>query len=322
MGAHVARPRVAGARSMADGRISREHGRRGGARWRAVLCLLPCAALAGGAVPLTAASPVDLDDDGSISLREFAAGWEREFELRDADGDGVLSMHELFDVDAPGLVDAFATYDASGNGAVDAREYEQRLRAEFGQLDLDADALLDRFELFQASAPEDRRLTLTELELLDRQLDAIRAELGALGFGEGGNLADGVLDALLRWLRSTVAPKMVQLSLVRMRAEQAAVDARRCSGAGLDAYEHSVARLAEGAYTRDERHLIELHAQRMAHGLLAARAMPGRTLSFVKLFIAAALVRMSTRALDARRIVADAAATLDACPTLRPQLAG
>lgn len=260
-------------------------------------------------------SLVDLDDDGSISLAEFAAGWQREFALRDEDGDGVLSARELLGADADDaeLAEHFAKYDLDGDGFVQASEYVEMLHAEFHELDLDGDELLDRFELFQAAAPDGRRLTGDELALMDGQADALLGQLSELGVHDVGELADRALDALHGWLRRSVAPQMVQLSIVSILADQAAAEAAECSRGGLDAYEQSVARFAAGDFSRDERHLIELHAQRTAHGLLAARAVPGQMVSFVKLFIAASLIKMSTGALDARRIAAEASASLEAC---------
>lgn len=258
---------------------------------------------------------VDVDDDGSISLAEFTAGWQHEFAHRDDDGDGVLSALELIggSTGEAELAEHFARYDVDGDGVMHASEYEQLLHGEFRELDLDMSGHLDRFELFQASAPEGRRLTSEELALMDGQVDALRADMAALGVHDEGELADGALDALHDWLRTAVAPKMVQLSILRILADQAALEAKGCSDSGHAAYEQAVARFAVGEYTRDELHLIELHAQRTAHGLLAARMVPGRMASFVKLFMAASLIKMSTRALDARRIAEQARTDLETC---------
>lgn len=295
--------------------VARARGRKGQRRapWRPALMLL---LLIGWALPAAAdEGPVDLNADGSISLAEFIAGWQHEFARRDENGDGMLSVLELLRGSASNaeLVERFASHDADSDGNVDAEEFEQLLTSEFSDFDLDGDELLDRFELFQASAPDDSRLTSEELELMDGQVDTLQAELAALGVHEGGELSDGAISALHSWLRAAVAPKMVQLSIVRILAEQAALEAKECIGSGHDAYERSVARFAAGDFSRDELHLVELHAQRTAHGLLAARMVPGRMASFVKLFIAAALVRMSTRALDARRIAEETRLDLEAC---------
>lgn len=83
--------------------------------------------------------PIDTNDDGGVSQREYRTFMAESFTRIDGNGDGVLVQSEVAEVLSP---EQFAAVDANGDGRVSRDEFMQQVMSDFASADRGGDGHL------------------------------------------------------------------------------------------------------------------------------------------------------------------------------------
>lgn len=101
----------------------------------------------------------DQNNDGKLSPDEVPADFRKNFEVMDADGDGLLTIEEFLAAMQPGgpqndkaLINRVLRHDEDGDGQISEDEAPEFLKKHFAKLDANSDGYVDEDELQEGIA--------------------------------------------------------------------------------------------------------------------------------------------------------------------------